>query len=121
MAAFTYNGMKGEPYGRWFTITPQYLALADPARTVPLVQGNMTIQAEKAGTYYLPALHLIGIRAQKAFVIKDTLRLHVMLNIFNLTGAHTVTGVYQTTGTFFNQPTAYIGDRVVRFSSRFTF
>jgi hypothetical protein len=50
-------------------------------RTTPLVQGNMQIIAEKAGTYYLPAINLINIRVQKEFVIKDTQRLHLMFNI----------------------------------------
>ena len=76
--------MKGEPYGRSFTVTEQYLKLADPNRTAPLVQGNMPIVAEKPGTYYLPDHHVINLRAQKEFVIKDTLKLHLMFNVFNL-------------------------------------
>ena len=56
----------------------------------------MPIVAEKAGTYYLPAINLINIRAQKEFVIKDTLRLHLMFNVFNFADAKTVTGVNQT-------------------------
>ena len=121
MVGFWYNAMKGEPYGRFFTVTQQYLALADPNRTTPLVQGNMTIVAEKPGTYYLPAINLLNIRVQKEFVIKDTQRLHLMLNMFNFAGARTVTGVNQTTGTSFNQPTATIGGSVVRLSTRYTF
>jgi hypothetical protein len=121
MVALFYNAMKGEPYGRFFTITPQYLTLADPSRTTPLVQGNMTIVVEKPGTYYLPAINLINLRVQKEFVIKGPQRLHLMLNVFNLGGAMTVTGVNQLTGTFFNQPTAYTGDTVVRFAARYTF
>lgn len=121
MVALSYNAMKGEPYGRFFTVTEQYLALADPKRTTPLVQGNMTIVAEKPGTYYLPAINLINIRVQKEFVIKDTQRLHLMLNVFNLADAKTVTGVNQTTGTSFNQPTTSIGGSVVRLSTRYTF
>ena len=35
--------------------------------------------------YYLPSIDLINLRAQKEFVIKDTPRLQLMLNIFNLT------------------------------------
>ena len=54
LVSLSYNAMKGEPYGRLFTVTEQYLRLADPNRTTPLVQGNMTILAEKVGTYYLP-------------------------------------------------------------------
>ena len=69
----------------------------------------------------MPAINLINLRVQKEFVIKDTQRLHVMLNVFNLAGARTVTGVNQTTGTSFNRPTAYLGERVVRFSTRYTF
>jgi hypothetical protein len=121
MVGVFYNAMKGEPYGRFFTVTQQYLALADPNRKTPLVQGNMTIVAEKAGTYYLPAINLLNVRAQKEFVIKDTQRLHLMLNIFNFADAKTVTGVNQTTGIFFNQPTASIGGSIVRLSMRYTF
>jgi len=44
-----------------------------------------------------------------------------MLNIFNFADAKTVTGVNQTTGTFFNQPTAEISGSVVRLSARYTF
>src|SRR4029077_14081835 len=33
LAGFSYRAMKGEPYGRLFTVTEQYLALADPNRT----------------------------------------------------------------------------------------
>jgi len=43
MVGFFYNGMKGEPYGRLFTVTQEYLALADPNRTTPLVQGNAVL------------------------------------------------------------------------------
>jgi hypothetical protein len=121
MAGFFYNAMKGEPYGRFFTITDQYLALADPKRTTPLVQGNMTIIAEKAGTYYLPDIHLLNLRAQKEFVIRNTQRLHLMFNVFNFFDIKTVTGVNQTTGRFFNQPTSNLGEAVVRLSTRYTF
>ena len=81
----------------------------------------MTIVAEKPGTYYLPSFSLINLRAQKDFVIKGTLRLHVMFNVFNLAGANTVTGVNMNTGPWFNQPTDHLGARVVRLSTRFTF
>jgi hypothetical protein len=121
LVSLFYNAMKGEPYGRLFTVTEQHLRLADPNRTTPLVQGNMTIMAEKAGTYYLPSIHLINLRAQKEFVIKDAQRLHLMLNIFNLTGAETVTGVVQTTSRFFRQPRTNISGTVVRFGARYTF
>jgi len=113
--------MKGEPYGRLFTVTEPYLRLADPNRTTPLVQGNMTIMAEKAGTYYLPSINVMNLRAQKEFVIKDTQRLHLMLNVFNLTGAETPTGVVQSTGRFFRQTRANISGTVVRFGTRYTF
>jgi hypothetical protein len=121
MVAVSYNAMKGEPYGRFFTVTEQYLGLADPNRTTPLVQGNMTIVAEKAGTYYLPAINLIDLRVQKEFVVKNTQRLHLMFNVFNFADAKTVTGINQTTGTFFNQPTASMSGSVVRLSTRYTF
>jgi hypothetical protein len=121
LVSLSYNAMKGEPYGRLFTVTEQYLRLADPNRTTPLVQGNMTIMAERVGTYYLPSINVINLRAQKEFVIKDTQQLHVMLNIFNLTDAETVTGVVQTTGRFFRQPRINISGTVVRFGARYTF
>jgi hypothetical protein len=121
LVSLSYNAMKGEPYGRLFTVTEQYLRLADPNRTAPLVQGNMMIMAEKVGAYYLPSITLINLRAQKEFVVKDTQRLHLMLNIFNLTGAETVTGVVHTTGRFFRQPRTNISGTVVRFGTRYTF
>lgn len=121
LVSLFYNAMKGEPYGRLFTVTEQHLRMADPNRTTPLVQGNMTIMAEKAGTYYLPSINVINLRAQKEFVIKDSQRLDLMLNIFNLTGAETVTGVVQTTGRFFRQPRTNISGAVVRFGARYTF
>jgi hypothetical protein len=120
----SYNAMKGEPYGRFFTITPEYLTLADPNRTTPLVQGNMQIVAEKAGTYYLPATNLINIRVQKEFVIKNTQRLHLMMNLFNFADTHTVVGVNQLTalsGQPFNQPLDRLDGTVVRFSLRYMF
>ena len=64
---------------------------------------------------------MINLRVQKEFVIKDTQRLHLMFNVFNLADAKTVTGVNQTTGPCFNQPTASLGGTVVRFSTRYTF
>ncbi len=117
----SYSAMKGEPYARFFTITPEYLTLADPSRTTPLAQGNMTIIAEKAGTYYLPALNLINIRVQKEFVVKQTQRLQLMFNMFNFTDAKTVTAVYQLTSQGFNQPTDSLDGTVVRFSLRYIF
>lgn len=121
LVSLAYNAMKGEPYGRLFTVTDRHLRLADSNRTTPLVQGNMTIMAEKVGTYYLPPINLINLRAQKEFVIKNTQRLHLMLNIFNLTDAETVTGVVQTTGGLFRQPRTNISGTVVRFGTRYTF
>ena len=121
MVAASYNAMKGEPYGRVFTITPEYLTLADPNRTAPLVQGNMQIIAEKAGTYYLPALNLVNIRVQKEFVIKDTQRIQLMLNMFNFFDAKTVTAVYTLTNQSFGYPSDTLDGTVVRFSLRYTF
>jgi hypothetical protein len=121
LVSLSYNAMKGEPYGRLFTVTEQFLRLADPNRTTPLVQGNMTILAEKVGTYYLPSINVMNLRAQKEFAIKDTQRLHLMLNFFNLTGAETVTDVVETTNRAFRQPSTNIIGTVVRFSTRYTF
>jgi len=121
LVGLSYNAMKGEPYGRFLTVTEPLLRLADPNRTAPLVQGNMTIVAEKAGTYYYPAIHLLSVRAQKEFAIKDSHRLDVMFNVFNLADVETVTSVIQTTGTLFNDPTAHITGAVVRVSARYTF
>jgi len=121
LVSLSYNAMKGEPYGRLLTLTDRHLRLADPSRTTSLVQGNMTIMAEKVGTYYLPSISLMNLRAQKEFVIKDTQRLHLMLNIFNLADAETVTDVVETTGPFFRQPSTHISGTVVRFGARYTF
>ena len=57
----------------------------------------MTIVAEKPGTYYLPSPHLVNILAQKEFVIKGSLRLHLMFSVFNFVGNNTVTGVNTNT------------------------
>jgi hypothetical protein len=121
LVSLSYNAMKGEPYGRLFTVTEPFLRLADPNRTRPLVQGNMTIMAEPVGTYYLPSIHMINLRAQKEFVIKDNQRLDVMLNFFNLTDAETVTDVVETTNRAFRQPSTNITGAVVRFGARYTF
>jgi hypothetical protein len=121
LVGVSYNAMKGEPTGRLFTITPQSLTLADPDRTAPLVQGNMQIVAEKAGTYYLPAINLINIRVQKEFVIKNTQRLHLIFNMFNFADAKTVTAVNWLTGPAFNQPADTLDGTVVRFSLRYMF
>jgi hypothetical protein len=121
LVGFSYNGMKGEAYGRFFTVTQEFLTLANPHRTTPLVQGNMSIVVEKPGTYYLPSIHLVNLRAQKEVVIKGSLKLHLMFNVFNFTDAKTATGVVQATGLEFKRPTNLIAGTVVRFSSRFTF
>jgi hypothetical protein len=121
MVSVFYNAMKGQPYGRTLTITPQYLALADPSRTTPLVQGNMTIMAEKAGTYFLPAINVVNIRVQKEFVIKDTQRLQLMANMNNFFGAHTVTAVYWLTGPAFAQPAGELDGPILRVSVRYSF
>jgi hypothetical protein len=121
LISVSYNAMKGEPYGRLFTVTEPYLRLADPRRTTPLLQGNMTILAEKVGTYYLPPINMINLRAQKEFVIKNSQRLHVMVNVFNLTSAETVTDVVETTSRFFREPRANINGTVLRFGARYMF
>jgi hypothetical protein len=121
LVSLSYNAMKGEPYGRLFTVTEPYVALADPNRTTPLLQGNMTIMAEKVGTFYLPSINLINLRAQKEFVIRDPQRLQLMVNIFNLTGAETVTDVVETTHRAFRQPSTNITGTVLRFGARYTF
>jgi hypothetical protein len=121
LVSVSYNAMKGEPYGRRLTVTYPYLRLADPNRTTPLMQGNMTIMAEPVGTYYLPSIHVINLRAQKEFSIKGAQRLHLMLNIFNLTDVETVTDVVETTGPLFRDPSTKISGAVVRFGARYTF
>jgi hypothetical protein len=121
LVSLSYNAMKGEPHGRLFTVTEPYLRLADPNRTTPLLHGNMTIMAEKVGTYYLPSISLMNLRVQKEFTVKDAHRLQLMLNIFNLTDAETVIGVFQSTGPRFGQPRAHISGTVVRFGARYTF
>jgi hypothetical protein len=121
LVSLSYNAMRGEPYGRLFTVTEQYLRLANPNRTTPLAQGNMTIVAEKIGTYYLPSLNLLNLRAQKEFVVQDAHRLHLMVNIFNLTGAETVTDVVETTHRTFRRPSTNITGTVLRFGARYTF
>jgi hypothetical protein len=80
----------------------------------------MQIIAEKAGTYYLPAINVINIRVQKEFVIKETQRLDLMVNLFNFFDAHTVTSVNQLTGAL-GQPLDQLDGTVVRFSMRYTF
>jgi hypothetical protein len=121
LVSLSYNAMKGEPYERLFTVTEPFLRLADPNRTTPLLHGNMTILAEKVGTYYLPSIHLLNLRAQKEFVVKTTQRIHLMLNIFNLTGAKTVTDVVQTTSRDFRAPQTNLSGTVLRFGARYTF
>jgi hypothetical protein len=121
MVALSYNAMKGEPYGRNFSVRQSHLTLADPNRTTPLVQGTINIVAEEVGTYYLPAIHLINMRVQKAFVITQTQRLHLMVNIFNLNGVTTVTSVNTATGTSFRNPLARLAGTVVRIGTRYTF
>ena len=121
LVSLSYNAMKGEPYGRLLTVTEEHLRLADPTRTTPLVQGNMTILADKVGTYYLPSINLINLRAQKEFVIDDTQRLQLMVNVFNLAGAETVTDVVEITNRAFRRPSTNITGTVVRFGARYTF
>jgi hypothetical protein len=121
MVAVWYNAKQGEPYGRNFTVTQEYLTLADPNRTTPLVQGNMLINVEKAGTYYLPTISVLSLRVQKEFVIKGSQRLQLMFNIFNFTDAKTVTAVDVGTGRNFGQEAASLGGGVVRISMRYIF
>lgn len=121
LVSLSYNGMKGEPHGRLFTVTDRHLRLADPTRTTPLAQGNMMIFADRIGTYYLPSIHLVNMRAQKEFVVKNSQRVQVMVNAFNLTDAETVTGLIQTTGALFRQPRTRISGIVIRFGARYTF
>src|SRR3954470_4564020 len=117
LVSLSYNAMKGEPYGRLFTVTERHLRLADPNRRTPLVQGNMTILAEKVGRSYLPSINMMNLRAQKEFVIRDTQRVQLMLNMFNLTGAETVTDVVETTNRAFRQPSSNITGTVLRFGA----
>ena len=121
LISLSYNAMKGEPYGRLLTVTEEHLRLADANRTTPLVQGNMTILADKIGTYYLPAINMINLRAQKEFVISESQRLQLMLNVFNLAGAETVTDVVSVTNRAFGQPSTNIPGTVVRFGARYAF
>jgi hypothetical protein len=121
LVGFTYNARKGEPHGRTFTVTEQYLTLADPKRTTPLAQGNQQFVVEKPGTYYLPSPHLVSMLAQKQFVIKGSLRLHTMFSVFNIVGNDTITAVNTNTSQSFGWPQSRMGGTVVRFSSRFTF
>ena len=120
MVAFSYRANKGQPYARFLTVTEQHLNLADPNRTTPLAQGNLTIVAEKAGMYDLPDINVLDLRVQKEFAFKRTQRLQLMLNLFNFFDSKTVTGVVQGT-VGFREPTNHLSGTVVRFSTRYTF
>ena len=94
--------MKGEPYGRLFTVTPAVPDAGGSESDDPAgARQHDRSSRRRPGRTTCPPLNLINIRVQKEFVIKDTQRLQLMFNMFNFADAKTVTAVYQLTGQSF--------------------
>lgn len=88
-------------------------------RVQGLPQGVITVFAEPRGSRLTDRDHLLDLRVEKTFAFRQNLRLGVMVDVFNVTNASTVTDMGNTTGVDLGVPRQVRNPRIARFGARF--
>jgi hypothetical protein len=119
----------GEALSRTVSFTPALL-IDHPQ---PLNQGNVSVEVEPTGAYYLPSVAMTNIRLEKKFRGVGSSRgvLSTLLEVYNIQNASTITGMNTQTGLTtdslgsrvptFLRYTRAISPRVARLGFRYTF
>jgi hypothetical protein len=96
------------------------------ARTISVsmpVEGNTTVRVEPIDSNRYPSVSILDLRWDKSFALGGGTRLTPMLDIFNLlnSGVPTTVRTTNTATAPFQEVTAILNPRVIRFGLRFNF
>jgi len=134
----TFNSQKGAAYSRTMQFASSLKNILNPdgtTRTRDLNQGtgsnNSTFTMEP-NAYYLPAVNLISLRAEKMFHITDRQSVDAMFDLYNMFNWNTEIGrdsvtarvVSQTTGQSlarFGLPNSILSPRIFKLGARYRF
>jgi hypothetical protein len=86
---FDFRYESGDRYTKLIMLDPDI----DPDPVADWWTRDVTIMAEKRGSYRLPAFKNLNLRAEKYFLFGDNMRLAVLLDVFNVFNWDTVTEV----------------------------
>jgi hypothetical protein len=123
--------------GRPFTRTVQIPGCSATVTTNCVNQGNTTVNAEPRGSFELPALATLDLRAGRIFNLQGQ-RFELSMDVYNVTNSNVVFNVRSGTGTTnvryandptqpvtpiptFNSPTGILGPRIIRFNVTYWF
>jgi hypothetical protein len=87
---------------------------------VPLTQGPIEILAESQGAAVQPSVHLLDVRAEKAFSLGNAGRLDLVFDLFNSLNANTATEMASRGGAF-GAIVEILPPRVARIGVRYRF
>lgn len=83
--------------------------------------GSETIRVEPSNSNRAPNVHIVDLRADRAFRLKGGVRLTGMIDVFNLLNLGTVTTFRTATAANFKEVTSLLGPRIIRFGARLEF
>ncbi len=123
-----FQGTYRAPLG--FIISGYYHGLSGKRYTRRIYSGNLglwlqgggwTINAEPKGSRGLPFLHLLDLRVEKEFKIKESFSVGLIVDAFNVLNRNTNTEVYWTSsnpGREFEDPVSILDARIFRLGIR---
>jgi hypothetical protein len=82
---------------------------------------SVTLRLEPMGAQKGAAIHVIGVRASKAFALRRAQRIQCELDIFNLLNSSAQTSVVYGSGPTFGYATDVLPPRIARLGLRFSF
>jgi hypothetical protein len=107
---------------RYQTGQPMYRSILVSATLegAPLAQGPVEILAEPQGAAIQPSVHLLDVRAEKAFSLGNAGRLDLLFDLFNSLNANTATEIASRRGAF-GAILEVLPPRVARIGVRYRF
>jgi len=130
----TYESQKGAPYARTVQFSSTSGNMFNPdgsTRTTMLNRGSTTITMEPNGSYFMPTVRLLNLRAEKNFRITEHQSITGMFDLFNPFNANTVIGVETLSNTVvdrngntvprFNRATTILNPMIFRLGARYRF
>ena len=112
----TYTGLSGTPWARQIRFLRSDVPLM-------VVESSITVEAEPIGAQRLDFVHNTSLRAEKRFTLGGGRALGLIVDVFNVLNASTVTALQQTRIDHpdFAKPGEIVLPRTVRFGARFSF
>ena len=119
------SGAYSFPYGVQASANLEMRNGAAQARQVLLVGGvrvpSLLVNAEPLGSFYLPTVRNLDLRAEKSFNLRANRKIAVRLNVFNALNANTTLNWVLQSGALFKNPLTIMPPRLFALSATYTF